>query len=48
MVVTPIVYMETNIMTETQIAEIYKEIEQSKATRQRVEQRIAKMKEHWI
>jgi uncharacterized protein YaaN involved in tellurite resistance len=35
-------------MTETQIAEILAEIEQSKATWRRVNRRIAEMKEHWI
>jgi septal ring factor EnvC (AmiA/AmiB activator) len=35
-------------MTETQIAEIRAEIEQSKATRQRIDRRIAEMREHWI
>jgi hypothetical protein len=35
-------------MTEPQIAEIRKEIEQSKATRQRVNRRIAEMMEHYI
>ena len=38
----------TNMDIETQIAEILAEIEQSKTTRHRIEQRIAEMREHYI
>jgi hypothetical protein len=38
----------TNMDIETLHTEILAEIEQSKATRQRVERRITEMKEHYV